>query len=255
MTDASELIPSETSAPADLEQCYGPGSRTNASRHRVRNAPVLGKETLWSWKGVAYAIVLGLSCLLLVPLTDLWWIVPLVGAAAPVALIATAHLSRGHEGLGQRAELLAAVATHGLLTPLDAARLTSCTAVEAAHLMDVLASEGALTRITEGGSEPIAPAASLPLPASMQRQEVATAALPPPAPIACAPFALTEPLTERELEVLTLLADGRTNSEAARALFISVGTVKSHTGNIYRKLGAKNRTEAIARARQAGLIS
>jgi DNA-binding CsgD family transcriptional regulator len=216
----------------------------------------MGVEMLWSWKAVAYAIVLGLACLLLVPLTDLWWIVPLLGAATPVALIAMAmaRRSRGQENLEQRAELLAAVATHGRLTPLDAARLTSCTAVEAAHLMDVLASEGALTRIPEGRSGPIAPAASLPLPASMQRQEAATAVLPPTAPIARAPFALAEPLTDRELEVLTLLAAGRTNSEAARALFISVGTVKSHTGNIYRKLGAKNRTEAIARARQAGLI-
>jgi DNA-binding CsgD family transcriptional regulator len=61
-------------------------------------------------------------------------------------------------------------------------------------------------------------------------------------------------LSERELEVLNLLASGKTNSEGARDLFVSVGTVKSHTGNIYRKLDARNRAEALARARELGLI-
>ena len=65
---------------------------------------------------------------------------------------------------------------------------------------------------------------------------------------------LEDPLSERELEVLTLLASGKTNSEVAGELFVSVGTVKSHTGNIYRKLGARNRAEALARARGLGLI-
>jgi LuxR family maltose regulon positive regulatory protein len=69
-----------------------------------------------------------------------------------------------------------------------------------------------------------------------------------------APQRLDDPLSERELEVLRLLDSGRTNSEVARALFISVGTVKSHTGNIYRKLDAKNRTEALARARELELL-
>ena len=54
--------------------------------------------------------------------------------------------------------------------------------------------------------------------------------------------------------MLTLLASGKTNSEVARDLFVSVGTVKSHTGNIYRKLGAKNRAQALTRSRKLGLI-
>ncbi len=69
-----------------------------------------------------------------------------------------------------------------------------------------------------------------------------------------APQLLDDPLSERELEVLNLLASGRTNSEVARELFVSVGTVKSHTGNIYRKLDAKNRAEAIARARELKVL-
>jgi ATP/maltotriose-dependent transcriptional regulator MalT len=65
---------------------------------------------------------------------------------------------------------------------------------------------------------------------------------------------LAEPLSGRELEVLTLLASGRSNREIARELFVAVGTIKTHTNNIYGKLGAKNRAEALARARMAGLL-
>ena len=61
---------------------------------------------------------------------------------------------------------------------------------------------------------------------------------------------LEEPLSERELEVLALLASGRTNAEIARDLFVALGTVKSHLNNIYRKLGAANRAEAVTRARE-----
>jgi ATP/maltotriose-dependent transcriptional regulator MalT len=68
------------------------------------------------------------------------------------------------------------------------------------------------------------------------------------------PKPLAEPLSERELEVLTLLASGRPNREIARDLFVAVGTVKTHTNNIYRKLSARNRAEAVARARSLKLI-
>jgi LuxR family maltose regulon positive regulatory protein len=66
--------------------------------------------------------------------------------------------------------------------------------------------------------------------------------------------ALIEPLSERELEVLHLIALGLTNKEIAQQLFIAPGTVKAHTSTIYRKLDVANRTEAAARARQLGLI-
>jgi LuxR family maltose regulon positive regulatory protein len=66
---------------------------------------------------------------------------------------------------------------------------------------------------------------------------------------------LVEPLSQRELEVLNLIAVGRTNQEIARQLIVSPGTVKAHTANIYRKLDVANRTEAVARARQLGILS
>jgi LuxR family transcriptional regulator, maltose regulon positive regulatory protein len=65
---------------------------------------------------------------------------------------------------------------------------------------------------------------------------------------------LPEPLTAREQEVLKLLAAGLTNPEIANKLVISPETVKKHTGNIYGKLGAGNRTEAAAMARELDLL-
>jgi len=66
---------------------------------------------------------------------------------------------------------------------------------------------------------------------------------------------LAEPLSERELEVLDLIAQGLTNREIADRLYITVGTVKRHINNIYGKLQVHHRTEAVARARELNLIS
>jgi LuxR family maltose regulon positive regulatory protein len=65
---------------------------------------------------------------------------------------------------------------------------------------------------------------------------------------------LVEPLSARELEVLQLLAEGYTNREIAERLYISLSTVKGHISNIIGKLLARNRTEAVARARQLGIL-
>ncbi|RAQ96911.1 response regulator [Thermogemmatispora tikiterensis] len=64
-----------------------------------------------------------------------------------------------------------------------------------------------------------------------------------------------EPLTERELEVLRLLAQGMPNKEIAARLVISERTAKFHVSSIMNKLGATNRTEAVALAAQRGLIT
>jgi len=65
---------------------------------------------------------------------------------------------------------------------------------------------------------------------------------------------LIEPLSERELEILTLVADGLSNREISERLFISISTVKGHNRNIFDKLQVKRRTEAVAYARELGLI-
>jgi NarL family two-component system response regulator LiaR len=66
---------------------------------------------------------------------------------------------------------------------------------------------------------------------------------------------MAEPLSPRELEVLELIAEGLTNREIAGRLFITVGTVKRHTNNIYGKLQVHHRAKAIARARELGLLA
>ncbi len=65
---------------------------------------------------------------------------------------------------------------------------------------------------------------------------------------------LVEPLSERELDVLRLIAEGLSNQEIAQRLFISLRTVKWHSGNIYGKLGVQSRTQAVAKARSMGLL-
>src|SRR6266487_1938536 len=66
---------------------------------------------------------------------------------------------------------------------------------------------------------------------------------------------LLDPLTEREQEVLRLVARGASNSEIAAALVVEVNTVKRHMGNIMSKLQASNRTRAVAQARMLGLLT
>jgi two-component system response regulator DesR len=63
------------------------------------------------------------------------------------------------------------------------------------------------------------------------------------------------PLSEREREVVGLIAGGATNREIADELFLSPHTVKEYTSGIYRKLGARNRAEAVKRAQRLGLIA
>jgi ATP/maltotriose-dependent transcriptional regulator MalT len=65
---------------------------------------------------------------------------------------------------------------------------------------------------------------------------------------------LFEPLTERELEVLRLVAAGTSNRAIAAHLTVTLGTVKKHLNNIFGKLDVQSRTHALARARELGLL-
>ena len=65
---------------------------------------------------------------------------------------------------------------------------------------------------------------------------------------------LVEPLSERELEIVALVANGASNKEIAAQLFIAEGTVKNHLTNILGKLGVRDRTQAALKAKELGLI-
>jgi LuxR family maltose regulon positive regulatory protein len=88
-------------------------------------------------------------------------------------------------------------------------------------------------------------------PAIILEQIVACEAILQAAP---AEQGLLDPLSERELEVLRLFAQGLTNQEVADRLILSLGTVKAHSSNIYRKLDVRNRAEAIVRASELDLL-
>ena len=75
-----------------------------------------------------------------------------------------------------------------------------------------------------------------------------TSSLPPPNQ------PLIEPLSPRELEVLHLMAAGLSNQEMCERLFLALSTVKGHNRTIFGKLGVQRRTEAVARARELGLL-
>ncbi|SNT62704.1 regulatory protein, luxR family [Asanoa hainanensis] len=99
-----------------------------------------------------------------------------------------------------------------------------------------------------GGFRRAPAAAALPTPATR----------PAPVPVVVAPSGLTrvpvEPLSPREREVLAQLAAGRSNREIAAALFVAPGTVKAHLNHIFQKLDASTRLQAVAHAREAGLL-
>ena len=153
-------------------------------------------------------------------------------------------------------ELLHILAERGELTPTTAAMRTSLTVDEASKMLQKLAQKGHLKLRVEDGIMAYALR-------ERDRHEIpgkVSAPLEPESESDGAPRRLgalqqlDDPLSEREREVLNLLASGRTSSEIARDLFISVGTIKSHTGNIYRKLDVKNRAEPLARARELKMI-
>ena len=207
-----------------------------------------------------YLFVLGLACVLLVPLTSLWWLVLVCGTAVPVTLATLDRTiliaRRPDDKKVKEQELLEALVERGELTPTTAAMRTSLTVGEASKMLEELARKGHLKLRAEDGVMAYAlgerdlreTPTSVSAPSEAETENAGAPRRPKVSQ------QLDDPLSEREIEVLSLLASGRTNSEVARDLFVSVGTIKSHTGNIYRKLGAKNRAEAIARARKLELL-
>ena len=221
------------------------------------------KRDFTSWvnrQSALYALVLGLICVFLVPLTSFWWIFPVLGAVVPIALAVLDRPGLTSKSPDDRKakerELLHALAQRGEITPATAAMRTSLTVDEASKMLEELAGKGHLKPRAEDGiiAYALGERDRHEAPGEVSALSEAESESDGTPPWSGESQRLEDPLSERELEVLNLLASGRTNSEVAKNLFVSVGTVKSHTGNIYRKLGAKNRAEALARAREVELL-
>jgi DNA-binding CsgD family transcriptional regulator len=226
----------------------GPGARGSTAERDV---------TTWvSWQSALYVFILGWMCVLLVPLTSVWWIVPVLGTAVPIALTVLDRpgFKRLDDRKDKERELLGTLAERDELTPTTAAMRTSLTVDEASNMLEELAGKGHLKLHVADGimAYTLRERDRHEWPGEVVAPLMAESDGAPRQPGAW--NRLDDPLSGRELEVLNLLASGRTNSEVARDLFLSVGTIKSHTNNIYRKLGARNRAGALARARGLDLL-
>jgi LuxR family transcriptional regulator, maltose regulon positive regulatory protein len=159
---------------------------------------------------------------------------------------------------GLRALALTARGDHGSAV----GALTEAVTLAGQHgYVRILADEGApmralLTRLRDArpGQQPAAARIDPGYLAALVRACDQAEAVPPQQRAAATPPGLAEPLTDRELEVLRLLAAGRSNQRIAHDLVVALDTVKKHVTHVLGKLGVANRTEAAARARELGLI-
>jgi len=200
-------------------------------------------------------VVLAFAAGGLADITRFWWLVLVFGAAAPVVLVVLQNRTvRAGGNLppireGER-ELLEVLRERGELTAASAAMLTTLTVDQASGILEALTRKGHLEALAREGAIVYA------LRERDKRSLGGTSAAETgaEAPPSGHPRSLDEPLSGREMEVLGLMALGRTNAEISRELFVAVGTVKAHANNIYRKLHANNRSEAVSKARNLGLL-
>lgn len=181
--------------------------------------------------------------------------------ADPAAALATLDQARQHfEAIGWQAErleaiVLQALAHHALgAREMALQRLAEALALtEASGFIRTFVDEGVpMTRVlADAATEGIRPDYVHQLLAAFDADGPSSddhAALP------ARPQPLIEPLSQRELEVLRLIADGLSNRQIAERLFLALNTVKGHNRVIFGKLQVERRTEAVARARELGLL-
>ncbi|SFR86286.1 DNA-binding response regulator, NarL/FixJ family, contains REC and HTH domains [Microbacterium sp. cf046] len=107
----------------------------------------------------------------------------------------------------------------------------------------------AAVRVVAGGDALLAPEVT-----RRVIERYAAATVPVTAPLAVASWSPADSLTDRETEVLRLVAQARSNAEIARELYIGEATVKTHVSNLLQKLGARDRVHAAVLAHQHGLV-
>ena len=263
---SGEIEPQSSQEPARPD---GPAPRRSEESLAPRPISVL------NWKLVVWGGLIALLAVAASELVSLWWLVLVFGVLVPLISALQVYWSADRKARpavrpqDKEGELLGALGELGELTPTTAAMRTTLTVEEAAGMLERLARKGHLEARTQGAvvlyglwepdkgkTAPTDSAADhgdrsagvlesrVPLTTHSNDPDEARSSMPP----------LVEPLTEREKEVFELLASGRTNREIAADLYVTVGTIKAHTSNIYAKLQARNRAEALSRARELGLL-
>jgi len=171
---------------------------------------------------------------------------------SPTTLVAHQARARLHE---RRAETRAA-AEHAARA-LELARRGAGRVELAAALLaraQTLKATGERSAAADAQAEARATLASCADPGRLARYAEPSAAAPPAIAVAVPVGAPADPLSDRELAVLRLLPGPLSQREIGQELYVSLNTVKTHTRNIYAKLRAANRDEAVGRARELGLI-
>ena len=186
----------------------------------------------------------------------------LLRAAGDRLTAVATRAERDHSGwLRLRVDILRALIADGLGDPDTAAGTLGAAVVQAEP-------EGVIRPFLDAGPplRPLlgSPAVRAAAGTSASYLDVLLAAFPGPRPGGVVPVArrasepaaipLVEPLTARELDVLRLLAAGRSNAGMARLLIVEQSTVKTHLVHLYGKLGVHSRTQAVARARELNLL-
>jgi ATP/maltotriose-dependent transcriptional regulator MalT len=174
---------------------------------------------------------------------DVWYL------ANPVAGIAVLVMGAGATGRAEQAARLLGAATTlwersgSTIPPTDRAHLVQAESTARAKLGEAAYAREAAIGQTLTVAEIVAEATA-----------VAEALLNSTEPAPTPEVVTADTLSRRELDVLRLLAEGKSNPEIATALFIGRGTVNTHVSNILAKLGAKSRTEATTIAHRRGLV-
>lgn len=263
----------ENRSPEERTRGRGPAPGPPGENGAPRAVPAM------SWGLVVWGFLIAVAALAASETTGLWWLVLVFGLLVPAvsALQSSRSTRRGVrpavEPQDEEAELLGVLDELGELTATTAAMRTSLTVEEAAGMLDKLAREGHLQATTQGavvlyglwepdrrGTNRVRAAPTEPAedhtgePPGVEEDGASAPALPDGEEATSPVPPLVEPLTEREREVFGLLATGRTNREIAADLFVTVGSIKAHTSNIYAKLQVRNRAAALARGRELGLL-
>ena len=251
------IPPGHPQFPLQESERVGAVDRAPTTRSGRSQATAVWALVVWG------AVLVGASVPLAILGASFWWLIPVLGAVIPFVFVALQNRAQGSReadavSAEKERELLRVLRERGEpTTPVMASLETSLTVGEATGIIEKLARRGHLKVLSEAGvmayEFPVAPegitAGESLQQGSRPSGEKAMEEVPP------APSEpLAEPLSDRELEVLRLLASGLTNREIAGNLFLAVGTVKNHTNGIYRKLGVHNRAGALGRARELNLL-